>query len=238
MKSEPLCLEYFSGGVPSGISFEGTLKKLQTICNHSQDKPGINLQRELGLIGLLSYFEAFCKHHFASIINIELRFLEALKSHGQDTSIDAATLALFQDNIPIHVGFLLAEQYDFGTAKKINALYKALLNVTPFNKDELRQYDGLLRDRNLIVHHGGVYTPGHLQQKAFTVDDIKRYAFYDSVTLSQRDLSGHIDFIASIAQKIIRGSHGALVSFLEQHAIELSGERQHAVDYVGQWGLE
>jgi hypothetical protein len=63
------------------------------------------------------------------------------------------------------LGFLLAEKYDFGTPKRINALFNALLKITPFGREDAKRYAALLRDRNLLVHHGGVYTLAYLEQE-------------------------------------------------------------------------
>lgn len=233
MEIEPLSLDYFSGGVPTGAYFQMTLEELRTISEGANDLPGIDRLRELVFIGLVSYFEAFCKDQFAAILNIEPSLLNRLKAAGQDTIIDAANLVLFKDEFPIRIGFVLAEKFDFGTAKKISSLYKAILNITPFSKDEMRQYDNVLRDRNLIVHHGGVYTLSHLQQAGLPAGDIRQNAYFNSVVLSQSDLLNQIDFISKIGGKIVKGSHKALVSYLEENDINLSDERRRAVEYVG-----
>jgi hypothetical protein len=165
MESQPDWLEYFSGGVPTGLYFRMTLDDLRKVSAlQDGDSPGINRLQELCFIGLVSYFEAFCKDHFASLINLEPSLVANLKANGQDVSIDAAHVTLYADEIDRRLGFVLAEKYDFGTAQKINALFGALLKVTPFGRDEAKKYAGLLQDRNLLVHHGGTLTLTYLEQ--------------------------------------------------------------------------
>src|SRR5437870_3999187 len=70
--TEPDALEYFSGGVPSGEYFRLTLEDLKSISDSDDnDQRGVNRLQELCFIGLISYFEAFCKDHFAALVNIE-----------------------------------------------------------------------------------------------------------------------------------------------------------------------
>src|SRR6185295_18808084 len=131
-------LDYFSGGVPTGVYFRMTMDSLRQVINSEPSGPidvgGIDRLRELCLIGLLAYFEAFCKDHFASLINIEPNLVNNLKTSGQSVTIEATHVVLFGREIDRRIGFILAEKYDFGTAQKINALFGALLKVTPFNK--------------------------------------------------------------------------------------------------------
>ena len=128
-------LDFFSGGVPTGANFGLSLEIIRAISrmgdNHITDHFQV-----LCLIGLLSYFEAFCKDHFASLINIEPSLIECLRRNGQETHIDAKYVSLFGANIDRTIGFILAEKYDFGTAQKINSLYMALIRISPFSKDE------------------------------------------------------------------------------------------------------
>ena len=53
---------------------------------------------------------------------------------------------------------ILSEKYDFGSSRTINSLFSDLLGVTPFSTKESKEYEEFLNDRNLLVHHGGIYT--------------------------------------------------------------------------------
>ena len=157
--SEPLALDYFSGGVPADAVFWSVLEDIRKIsAQFANPERGIQRLQEICFVGSISYFEAFCKDHFASLINIEPSLVERLREAGQDVTIDASAVALYGTGVVSRLGFLVAEKYDFGTAKKINALYSALLKVSPFSTDEAHAYSRLLGDRNLFVHHGGTYT--------------------------------------------------------------------------------
>ena len=69
--TEPSSLDYFTGGVPTGEFFRLTLDDLSSFVDRSSNERGVNRLNEVCFIGLVSYFEAFCKDHFASILNME-----------------------------------------------------------------------------------------------------------------------------------------------------------------------
>jgi len=179
--SETSCLDYFSGGVPTFEFFRSTLEEVRGISERDDGREsGINRLQELCFIGLLSYFEAFCKDHFASLINIEPQLIVNLKGGGQNVDVDSTHVILCGEAARQRIGFVLAEKYDFGTSKKINALFLALLKVTPFNKPEAKRYDALLRDRNLLVHHGGVFTFAYLEQTSHPSRNLQSDVFSNS----------------------------------------------------------
>ena len=68
---EPNYLDYFSGGVPAGVIFMLDIEKLRNIADTLEEKEGhLSTITEVCFIGLVAYFEAFCKNHFASLLNI------------------------------------------------------------------------------------------------------------------------------------------------------------------------
>lgn len=234
---EPDWLEYFSGGVPTGEYFRMTLDELRAISGLASKEPGgIGRLQELSFIGLISYFEAFCKDHFASLINLEPRLVSNLKTNGQNVDVDATRVVLYAEEVKQRIGFVLAEKYDFGAAKNINALFGALLKITPFASTEAARYSDLLRDRNLLVHHGGTFTLSYLEQTASISCDLRAQAFFNSRAPNQQDVVAAIGFIESIARKLIQSSHAALVQHLKSNNLEYSGERQKALDAMLWWG--
>lgn len=236
MESQPDWLEYFSGGVPTGEYFRMTLDDLRKVSALPDgDSPGINRLQELCFIGLVSYFEAFCKDHFASLINLEPSLVAKLKANGQDVSIDAVHVTLYADEIDRRLGFVLAEKYDFGTAQKINALFGALLKVTPFGRDEAKKYAGLLQDRNLLVHHGGTLTLTYLEQSMGLPVRLRREAFFNSRSPSREEVLAAITFIENIARKLLRASLDALIRYLADRGDSYSGERKKALDAIVWW---
>lgn len=231
---EPGWVEYFSGGVPTGDYFHMTLDELREI-SASDKSPGINRLQELCFIGLLSYFEAFCKDHFASLINIEPSFVSNMKAAGYDVCLDATHVISYGNVVGCRIGFVLAEKYDFGTAQKINALFTALLKVTPFNKDEAHQYTALLRDRNLLVHHGGTYTISYLEQLDEPRASPRTDAFFGSRVVTAQDVLAALTFIRGIARKLTKASHSAFVRYLNERAREYGGEREKALEAMLWW---
>lgn len=229
----PDWLDYFSGGVPTGEFFRMTLEDLTKTVNRSAQ--GLNRVNEICFIGLISYFEAFCKDHFASILNIEPALLATLRDNGQDTQIDPARLLEFRDYWLIRLGFLVAEKFDFGTAQKINALYGALLKITPFSKEEAKYYEGILRDRNIFVHHGGTVTLAYSTQKAPLQEHRNFRPFFDSLVVTSEYFDERLEFIKGIAQKILKATHSALHHYVEQSGSEYHPERLKAVDAFLWW---
>lgn len=238
MDEEPLALEYFSGGVPTGEFFRGTLKEIDDISTRDeQGSDGINRLQELCFIGLFSYFEAFCKDHFASLVNIEPSLIQNLKAAGHDVLIDAAHVALFGQECERRIGFLLASKYEFGTAKKINAIFSALLKVTPFSKDEAQRFDRFLLDRHLLVHHGGVFTLKYLEQATATPSqDFRTDSFMNSRTVGRQEVTEALGFVECISRKLLHITHERLTLYLKERGVHYSAERQKALHFVSWWG--
>jgi hypothetical protein len=228
-------LEYFSGGVPTGEFFRMTLMDVDEVAKTSKEKMGINRTLELCLIGLVSYFEAFCKDHFASIVNIIPELLNELRTLKFDISIDATRALLLEDKLKYRFGFLLAEQYDFGTAKKINSNYGAILKVTPFSKKEEKEYDKILSDRNLIVHHGGVVTLRYAEQ-ILKRKSVEKRAYFDSVVINEASYKKIRVFFLDMAQKILLSTHSAMKSYVNDNDILIDSEKIKAIDSFLWWG--
>lgn len=237
---EPLALDYFAAGVPAGEFFCGTLEDIRKIStDNANARKTIDRLQEICFVGALSYFEAFCKDHFASLINIEPSLVEQLKAGGQDVTIDSAAVALYGTAISHRLGFLIAEKYDFGTAQKINSLYTALLKITPFSKDEARTYSVLLRDRNLLVHHGGTYTMAYLMtHPTFAAVERKEHAFWNSRVIRHDDVASAVTFLGAIARTMTRAAHGALSKHIESAGFSYNDERKKALHFLLWWGDE
>jgi hypothetical protein len=232
--ADPDWLDYFSGGVPTGEFFRMTLDDLAKTVNRSAK--GLSRVNEVCFIGLVSYFEAFCKDHFASILNIEPTLLASLRDNGQDTQIDPARLLEFGDHWNIRLGFLVAEKFDFGTAQKINALYRALLKITPFSKSEAKYYDGILRDRNLFVHHGGVLTLTYSTRNASPTTHRTSRPFFDSLVVTPEYFDERLEFIKGVSRKILKATHSALHDHVAKSGGNFQSERLKAVDTFLWWG--
>lgn len=229
-------LDYFSGGVPTGAFFKLTLGELQGMASTRRAKrQGKNFLQELCFIGLMSYFEAFCKDHFAALMNIEPALVSNLKHAGQNVEIDGTRVVLYGQQVRSRMGFLLAERYDFGTAQKINSLYGALLNVTPFSKPEVATYSALLKDRNLLVHHGGTLTLSYLEQAKSPPKTLLSDAFFNSCVKGKPEVLEAISFLGDIALKLIKASHAALLKHIASNGCEYIAGQKQALDYLLWW---
>jgi hypothetical protein len=223
-------LDHFSGGVPAKVIFEMNVQELSKIielCSTNESTKEKAL--EVCFIGLISYFEAFMKDHFASIINICPELLNDLKKNGQDTTINSADLLILEHNHINKVGFLVAEKYDLGTANKINSVYMALLKVSPFSKSEKQKFDNLLNDRNLIVHHGGIYSLSYSQQNHHQ-EDVTNNAFMHSLVIDNNYFDEALKSINKLVVKTVLATHKKLSEYINENKINLTDEKQNAFD--------
>ncbi len=228
-------LEYFVGGVPAGPIFKINLDSLKEMVSASEDKSFGNQAVEVCLIALVSYFEAFCKDEFASIINICPNLLRTFCSNRSDTAINIRELLAIDFDIPNKLGFVLSEKYDFGTAKSINSLYGDLLSITPISKDESKKFNRLLNDRNLLVHHGGIFTTKYNEQN-FIQQQLGNRLFMDSLRVTKNDFYFWAEFVEGRVVKIIKTSHKAVVDFIKREKIKLPKEAKKAVDFLKWYG--
>src|SRR5438067_923968 len=94
-------LELNAGGVPVSISFKMALDDLRGIAEKSPVSRGINRQLELCLVGLVSYFEGFCKDLFGLSLNVYPELVEGLSAgpEGRDVSIDPVLAVILGDTL-------------------------------------------------------------------------------------------------------------------------------------------
>ena len=200
-------LDFFTGGVPAtaifSMNISEVVKILQTI--DKSDKEKINPNYEICFIGMVAYFEAFFKDFFASLINIHPPLLINLKNKQYDLSVDLCDLIELGITNHHYYGFIIAEKFDFGTPQKVNSLYQSLINISPFSKDEKKEYEKILNDRNLLVHHGGIYTTKYSQQNIKKTKFTER-VFFDSIVLSYSEVSSKIDFCKHIVNKLTKST--------------------------------
>ena len=167
--------EYFSGYVPSGAVFLMAANDIVQIARASA-KEEYSCLNSLCLIGLASYFEAFAKDQLASILSLAPELIERVQRAGYPTDLPAEEAYQFRDNLRYKIGFLIVQRLDLGSAKKINSVFTSALQITPFGEKDAVAYDKLLRDRNLLVHHGGTYTTSYIRQAFGEIPPEKRRA--------------------------------------------------------------
>ncbi len=236
MSEEFIAFECFSGGVSTGTTLKMKIDELRELVAASKDTEGLNTTAEVCLIGLIAYFESFCKDTFAAIINIHPDIVYDFSLKRDDVIVNATDILIAGDNVRHKLGFLLAEKYDFGSAKSINNLYNALLKVSPLSRDEVDKFNKLLNDRNLLVHHGGVYT-----MKSATDIYIRRLikdkVFYDSLVVSKKDFNMWADFIDGIARKMCQACHDALEAILQRNTAEIERQQEIGLEYLKEYGF-
>jgi hypothetical protein len=129
------------------------------------------------------------------------------------------------------LGSLLAEEYDFGSARTINSLYFDLLGITPLSKDDENLYTQFLNDRNLLVHHGGVYTIKYHGQR-FRTQPVRDLVHWHSLTVSIEDFRKWHSFLNDLVDKIADSSLKALAEFMRKEHISLKGANKKAMFYL------
>jgi hypothetical protein len=225
--TEVHALDYFAGGVPASVYFRLQLDSIRDLvapCSDDEDGTLIHVC----FIGVMSYFEAFIKDQFASLINLCPPLLTALEEKNQNVQVSAASLVALGENAIRSLGFLVAEQHDFGTAQKINALYGALIRISPFSSDERVKHEGILRDRNLHVHHGGTYTTKHLiSAKMWPAES--EAAFFHSVVVHKTELLAVIDFLQGIADKSAKAAKSAVERYVRENGIALTEAQERGI---------
>lgn len=226
---EKLFLDYYTGGVPPGILFSMNLEQLKNITKGIDWAKSSTTKAEICFIGLIAYFEAFFKDQFAAIININPALVNKLKNNNYDISVNVSDIIKYRINDPEKFGFILAEKYEFGDAKKINNLYNTILNITPFSKDEKEEYDLILNDRNLIVHHGGIYTTKYSDQ-VFIKKEIKERVFFDSLVITKERLNHYYKFCENIFRKTMKATSSKLIEVMKENTIPINATMQVAID--------
>ncbi len=98
MKEHHQTYEFFTGKISPFLLFEMEFHSLFYIVeNHKNDKfyPEINPASQVASIGLLAYFEAFCKHQFAVIVNIFPTLITPFAAKRNEPKIELSTIVSF-----------------------------------------------------------------------------------------------------------------------------------------------
>lgn len=231
MRKDHQTYDFFVGKISPFLLFEMEWDSLFYVVEHHKNDPHyteINPASQVASIGLLAYFEAYCKHQFAAIVNLFPSLIHAFAAKRGEPKIDFSTIISFNGNFEKNIGFILAQQYDFGTAKSINGLFRDLLIVTPFAKDEEKKLNDIVYRRNLLVHHAGYYTLKHLKDGVIE-KDAKLQAFKDAVKIDTEGYQEISDFLMDMAAKINRETVAALRRQPQYCKLAADDERVKAV---------
>jgi len=233
---EPLhALHCFPGGLPPWMIYDMSVADIDELVQaHVEDvADGVSLNNtliEIAYIGVVSYFEAFCAGQFASLINVCPYLLAGFSKKRAEVTVSPEDLMqIVQDHHGL-LGYLITDKYDFGTPNKVNGLYADLLGITPFTKDEARRYDKCLANRNLLVHHGGMFTLKHARQIAKLVE--RGRPFMDSLVLRKSDYVELSTLLAAMVEKITRACYPIVREAVEEHCVDLQQDQYAAITYL------
>src|SRR6267154_514947 len=98
----------------------------------------------------------------------------------------------------------------------------------PEKGDFMSQY---LYDRNLLVHHGGVYTFKYHGQR-LADKPIRDFVHWNSLVIGKKEFRQSSEFLHSIAAKLASASHRALVDFVNARKIRLMKKKKDALQYL------
>jgi hypothetical protein len=224
--------QYFVAALPPQVIFLSRLKELISLVKASQDMTSDeeqlgNTTAEVCLIGLAAHFEAYCKNQFASLVNIYPPLIEGFCAKRNGTMVSLAEVYRFSHKLEYQMGTLLAEDYDFGSAKSINSLFKDLIGITPFSKDETTTYAEFLADRNLLVHNGGIFSHKYFRQKFQT--ELDQELSGDSILVNKKTFFHWTHFIGQVVLKINRVCMNKLQTIIKNDGATISDDQEKAI---------
>lgn len=225
-------LEFHAGGLPAGIIFDIQVADARELAvTLPRDKGDLGRPAaEFALIGLVAYFEGFCKNHTASILNICPQLAGELAERGRDIRLRSVDILDHAHDLSTLFGSLVVENIDFGTAKAINSFYRDLLGITPLSKREADRFHALLADRNLIVHHGNIFTPNYSREGFIRREAGRSRNFVDGLDVTPEAALAAAQFLHALSIKLRKGSRAALEAFLRKGHMRLPKPNRDAAD--------
>jgi hypothetical protein len=113
--------EFFISKIPPGTHFQLYLDDIKEIAlNMSNPTDGLDTLRELCIIGLVAYFEAFIKNTFAACGNICPRLLVRFAEKRRTGLIRPKDIISLDQDVRRSLGFIMADQMSFSSPRKIN----------------------------------------------------------------------------------------------------------------------
>lgn len=216
--NQPHHLELFMGGVPPFSSFKASLWAIDQIIDKIEEfeedgEPVYSPCADTCIISLVAHFEGYCKSLFAAAINICPHILKHFASKRPDAVIPIADLAHVHFDLQRHLGFMVAEHFNFGTPRVVNGLYSDLLGITPLSKDDARRLSELHEIRNLLVHNGGVYTFAYAKQHGLPYTD-EYELYHQGPALYKKDVIKWEHDVQAWAEKMSRAAYKSLIKSL------------------------
>jgi hypothetical protein len=103
--------EFYPGGDPPLYYRYSQVQEIQRLASDPSKSEAASAGiLRLCLIGLASHFEAFCKAHFAAVINIHPPVLKEFVKHRQDFTLKLKEILQVLPDINHRIGSLISEQ--------------------------------------------------------------------------------------------------------------------------------
>jgi hypothetical protein len=228
--------DFFYGGVPPGQMLKIELENLEQLIEEDPSPNGLRSTPGLCLIGLVAHFEAYFKHVFGAVGNIHPPTLDRFASKRRQVDVSLKDIRRLKGPVEYQLGFLISDEYSFGDAKSINSLFRDLIGITPFSKDEKRRYDEILAERNLLVHNGGVLTAQSVAQDMIRHTRQKR-SFFDSVAIEPEHVLDDLRFADEIARKTTDATHSALGELIQESVNDMFTAQRKALNMINKYNL-
>ena len=229
---QPSPLELFAGGVPPLAMLDVNVWYLNQIiesCADGDDEHTLaDAAADVALIALLAHFEAFCADTFAAAINIAPQVLSEFADKRKQDTVLLRDLVRVDFDTTRAMGFLIAEHRDFGDLKAVNSLFFDLLGITPFSTKEIDKLSELLDVRNLLVHHGGVYTSDYAKRHGLPNSE-KFELFHHGPEFGVKEFEGARDFIVMLAKKLTTACRSKLDAIAKASIPDIEPFRKEAL---------
>ncbi len=185
----------------------------------------------LCLIGLGAHFEAFSKAHFAAIINIHPPVLKKFAKQREDFTLKPKDVLQVLPDINHRIGSLISSNQDsHGGPPRISTccfgISSALLLIS---KDEPKRFSAFINDRNLLVHHGGIFTLKY-ERRRFVETRRANGISSKVLRVEKDDIDKWSAFLLDIAEKLAKSSAKAMED--ESKELELDNGREIAVNLL------
>jgi hypothetical protein len=190
-----------------------------------------NTAAELGVIGVIAYFEAFCKHQFAALVHCCPSLLIEFGKRRPQASISIRDLATVGERYSDGIGYVVAEHFDFGSSKGTNGLFFDLLEISVFSSDEMKRMDAFLNKRHLLVHHSGIITQKYALENKCQITP-RGGVFQDSVEITGIHFQEVANFFRTLGRKIAEQTCKKLEQALERNPEFAPNARLDALPYL------
>lgn len=230
----------FIGAEPPFLLFEIHFHSLFHVVESHKGEVGdgplqypANPAAEMALIGLVAHVEAFCKHQFAALVNANRKRLSRFAQHRPQATMSLVDASVVFDGRVTNLGAVIAEQYDFGSATKINGLFRDLVGATPFSKDESRHFDQILSERHLLVHHAGIHTQSWLKKGSDLAKTVATKVFRDRLMICTEGYHAKGDFLFEMAMKVAKATVRAAREIESEYSTKNGDEEQYRLMLQG-----